>query len=244
MSALSTMSATSALTPFDLDPAAGTDSQVLVLGIGNLLWADEGFGVRCAETLHRDWRLPAGVAVMDGGTQGMYLLPYIQGARRLLVFDAVDYGLQPGEVKVVRDDEVPRFMGAKKMSLHQTGFQEVLAAAAFTGQLPDTMVLIGVQPEDLADYGGSLRPLIQARIPAAIDAAVAQLAAWGFAPERRPEPLAETLADASLDQSIYEAGRPDETLAWRLGDPRFLNRRDEIAGAAGDVGAANVQGAA
>ena len=56
--------------------------------------------------------------------------------------------------------------------------------------------------------------------------------------------LAETLADASLDQSIYEAGRPDETLAWRLGDPRFLNRRDEITGAAGDVGAANAQGAA
>ena len=74
---------------------------------------------------------------MDGGTQGLYLLPYVQAARRLIVFDAIDYGLAPGTLKLVEDDEVPRFMGAKKMSLHQTGFQEVIAAAALTGQCPE-----------------------------------------------------------------------------------------------------------
>ena len=69
------------------------DDNALILGIGNLLWADEGFGVRCVEALAAAWELPATVTVMDGGTQGLYLLPYVSAARRLIVFDAVDYGI-------------------------------------------------------------------------------------------------------------------------------------------------------
>ena len=101
---------------------------ILVLGIGNVLWADEGFGVRAVEALHQRYTFAEAVTVMDGGTQGLYLLPYVQSCECLLVIDAIDYGLAPGSVHVVRDDAVPSFMGAKKMSLHQTGFQEVLAA--------------------------------------------------------------------------------------------------------------------
>ena len=56
------------------------------------------------------------------------------------------YGMQPGEMVIAKDDDVPRFMGAKKMSLHQTGFQEVIACTSLAGKLPESMVLIGVQP--------------------------------------------------------------------------------------------------
>lgn len=88
---------------------------ILVLGIGNILWADEGFGVRCAEALAEHYVMPDHVTVMDGGTQGLYLLPYVEEAKRLLVFDAVDYGDPPSTLRIVVGDEVPRFMGAKKM---------------------------------------------------------------------------------------------------------------------------------
>ena len=50
--------------------------QVLILGIGNVLWADEGFGVRCVETLADQWSFPDNVKLLDGGTQGLYLLPF------------------------------------------------------------------------------------------------------------------------------------------------------------------------
>jgi hydrogenase maturation protease len=109
---------------------------VLVLGIGNILWADEGFGVRCVEELHRRWSFPDDVLVMDGGTQGLYLVHYVQAAKRVIVFDAIDYGEEPGTLKLVRGDEVPKFTGAKKMSLHQTGFQDVLSAAELLGGTP------------------------------------------------------------------------------------------------------------
>jgi hydrogenase maturation protease len=196
--------------------------EVLVLGIGNLLWADEGFGVRCAERIASEWALPAEVMVMDGGTQGLYLLPYVQAARRLIVFDAVDYGLAPGTLHVVEGDAVPRFMGAKKMSLHQTGFQEVLAAAALTGRLPEELLLIGVQPEELEDYGGSLRDSVKARIGDAVDIAVGRMTRWGFAARRRASADFHALNETALAMGAYEAGRPSAAQASRHGDARFL----------------------
>lgn len=195
---------------------------VLLLGIGNLLWADEGFGVRCVERIAAEWELPDSVRVMDGGTQGLYLLPYVQAARRLIVFDAIDYGLPPGTMKRVEGDHVPRFMGAKKMSLHQTGFQEVIAAASLTGQLPDELLLIGVQPEELDDYGGSLRPVVKARLGEAVAMALEQLRHWGHAPRRVASADFRRANDSALTMAAYEAGRPSAAAASRIGDARFL----------------------
>ena len=163
---------------------------ILVLGIGNVLWADEGFGVCCVEALHAQYEFPPEVTLMDGGTQGLYLLQHVQSAAHVLIFDAVDYGMIPGTLKVVRDDEVPQFMGAKKMSLHQVGFQETLAAAQLTNQYPNKLTLIGVQPEELDDYGGGLRASVQAQVTPALDLGLAELAQWGIQAQRRRQSAA------------------------------------------------------
>ncbi|MCU0757628.1 MAG: HyaD/HybD family hydrogenase maturation endopeptidase [Steroidobacteraceae bacterium] len=208
----------------------------LVLGIGNLLWADEGFGVRCVERFAAEFAPHPGVEVVDGGTQGLYLLPQVQAADRLLIFDAIDFGLPPATLRVLEGDEVPRFMGARKMSLHQTGFQEVLACARLTGQMPAEVVLVGVQPEQLEDYGGSLRDSVKGRIPEALALARAVLARWGIelepralprdagAPAGAPTapPRVEGPGTVALGLDAYERGRPDESSACRRGDGRVL----------------------
>lgn len=182
----------------------------LVLGIGNVLWADEGFGVRAVEALNAGWRFPEHVRLMDGGTQGMALLAHVRAARRLLILDAVDFGLAPGTLKLIRDDAVPSYLGARKVSMHQTGFQEVLASARMLGELPATLALVGVQPVELDDYGGSLRPEVRARLAEAVDLALEVLSGWGTPGERRAEPLApwELTGPRALDLLDYEAGRP------------------------------------
>lgn len=199
----------------------GEENGVLVLGIGNVLWADEGFGVRAVESLNETYEFPEGVTLLDGGTQGVYLLEHVRRTRRLLVFDAIDYGLEPGTLKVVRNDDVPRFMGVKKMSLHQTGFQEVLATAQLLGGYPQELMLIGVQPEELDDYGGSLRPSVRAQIPVAVDIAVQELAGWGV-PGRLRTRAAERLNDSALALGSYESERPAAGDACRIGDARVL----------------------
>ncbi|EEX13467.1 hydrogenase expression/formation protein [Citreicella sp. SE45] len=193
----------------------------LILGIGNVLWADEGFGVRCVEHLADRWSFGPDVTVLDGGTQGLYLLPFLEEADVMVVFDAVDYGLAPGTMKVVEGDEVPRFMGAKKMSLHQTGFQDVIATAQLMGYCPDELMLVGCQPEELEDYGGGLRDVVAARIPEAVGIGLGWLETRGFAAtEGRTE--SDTLADASIRHRAYETGRPSEDEACRTGDARFF----------------------
>lgn len=196
-------------------------ANVLTMGIGNVLWADEGFGVRCIEHLARNWALPETVTLLDGGTQGLYLLPFLEEADTLIVFDAVDYGLEPGTLKVVENDEVPRFMGAKKMSLHQTGFQDVIATAQLMGYCPETLLLIGCQPEELEDYGGGLREQIAAQIEPAVHVALTRLSQMGIV-AKPGSTKSNLLADPSIMHEAYEVGRPSEEDACRIGDDRFF----------------------
>jgi hydrogenase maturation protease len=191
----------------DGDPGA---YETLILGIGNILWADEGFGIRAVEALNEGYSFPPNVRVMDGGTQGIFLLPWVRHARRLLIFDAVDFGDPPATLRLIRDTDVPRFMGAKKVSMHQAGFQEVLSSAELAGELPGDLVLIGVQPERLDDYGGSLQDSVKAQIEPAIELARGVLDEWGVAVARRPRQLSaqELIGPDALDIDDYEAGRP------------------------------------
>jgi len=176
---------------------------VLLLGIGNLLWADEGFGVRCIEAMALRYRFGPNVTLLDGGTQGLYLVDQVRTADVLVVFDAVDYGLPPGTLKRVEGDEVPQFLGAKKMSLHQTGFQEVLALADLLGDAPSHLLLIGVQPVELEDFGGSLRSEIKAALYPAIEMALDYLAELGIRPlaDRASAAVAGATAGAAVDVS-------------------------------------------
>ena len=127
----------------------------------------------------RRLRFPAAVALQDGGTLGLNLYEAIASARRVLVFDAIDFGLAAGTLRVLRDDEVPAW-GRTRLSPHQTGFNDVLAFAHLNGRAPRDIVAIGVQPVELDDFGGSLRAEVKARLPEAVALAAEQLAAWGF----------------------------------------------------------------
>ena len=187
--------------------------RVLVLGIGNILWGDEGFGVRALEEFHAAYELPEHVTVLDGGTQGLYLVQYVQEADRLLVFDAIDYGLEPGTLKLVLDDEVPKFTGSKKMSLHQTGFQEVLSASDLLGSYPETLALIGCQPLDLEDWGGPLTGPVRGAIPGAVAMAREILEGWGVPCRPRDPAESAPLLGHDIDFRSYErrpaAHRPE-----------------------------------
>jgi hydrogenase maturation protease len=192
-----------------------------VLGVGNVLWADEGFGVRCAEAFAARFDDHPALSVVDGGTQGLYLVDLFRDHARVILFDAVDFGGEPASLHVVRDDAVPTFVASGKVSLHQTGMQDVLATADLVGVKPEAITLIGVQPVELEDYGGSLRPPVRARIEEALALAAAEIASWGVALSPRTARTDPMVADAlSLDR--YADERPSAEAACRFGDERVL----------------------
>lgn len=136
-----------------------SEQRVVVMGLGNLLWADEGFGVRVAERLYAHYHWPENVEIVDGGTQGLNLLGYVENASHLLILDAIDYGLEPRTLRTYAGERIPAYLSAKKMSLHQNSFSEVLALADIRGHLPTHIALVGLQPAMLDDTAVALASL-------------------------------------------------------------------------------------
>ena len=198
--------------------------KALVLGVGNLLWADEGFGVRCVEAFAQTYAAHEGIAVADGGTQGLYLVDLLREHDPVVIFDAVDFGDEPGTLRLVCNEEIPAFVGAHKMSLHQAGLQDVIACAKLLGGCAENMLLIGVQPVELEDYGGSLRPAVRSRIDEALALAAEYLVERGFDIRAREQAIASDVITPGLELANYEAGRPDAATACRHGDGRVLAR--------------------
>lgn len=218
------MSGPSGRKPADL-PSNGLDARVLVLGTGNILWADEGFGVRCAEAFADAFEFGPEIEVLDGGTQGLYLVDLFRDFDRVILFDAIDFGDGPGTMRIVRDEEIPAFLTAKQMSLHQVGLQDVIACARLLGGCAEHMTLIGVQPVEMDDYGGSLRPAMRARIPHAVAAAADELRSWGVRLTPRQSDRSRTpVVVPALALERYEAERPEAGDACRHGDARVLRR--------------------
>jgi len=122
---------------------------ILVLGIGNMLLSDEGAGNKAVEDLQQRFHFPPEVEVVDGGTMGLDLLPYLDDRTHLFIIDAVKSGNAPGTMVRLELDNPPAYFRTK-ISPHQLGLSEVLAVATLTDNLPPKIVLFGIEPKDLS----------------------------------------------------------------------------------------------
>jgi hydrogenase maturation protease len=138
----------------------------VILGVGNLLLSDEGVGVHVANKL-MEMDLPAGVEVIEGGTDGFRLMNVVTEADRLIVVDAVKGGSPPGSIYRFDIKDAPSSPDAFKTSVHQIGILEVVHLSELIGQTPETTV-IGVEPGSL-EMGMELSPEVQEKIPRIIE---------------------------------------------------------------------------
>lgn len=153
--------------------------QVLVLGLGNILFQDEGVGVRAVEQMLAEYQLPRNVRLMDGGTLGLDLLAYFSSCTHLIILDAIRSRQPPGSIIRLEDGEIPAAL-AQKMSMHQLGLQDLMAASRLNGTLPEKVVLFGVVPEQI-DWGMALSARVAEALPRLIQATLQQLDGWGTA---------------------------------------------------------------
>lgn len=149
-----------------------------VLGLGNLLYQDEGFGIHAINAMQETFLLPEDVELVDGGVLGMNLLPLVEECSHLLVIDVVDGGQTPGTVIELSGETIPRF-ASTKLSEHQVGFQEVLGLASFRGSLPPSLHLIGVQPQAMGS-GIHLSQVVASAMPEVTRRAWDKLKSWNL----------------------------------------------------------------
>ena len=123
-------------------------------------------GLRLLEELAPEVRRWGGwVEPVDGGTQGMALLGYLEGRRAVVMLDAVALGAPPGTVHVLEGDDLLAACGRGGQSAHEMGASELLRAAAMVGDLPERIALVGVEPERVTTGVG---------LSAAVEAALAE----------------------------------------------------------------------
>lgn len=136
--------------------------KTLVLGVGNLLLTDDGVGVRVVERLLETHSLPEEVQVVDGGTCGLDLLPFLVGVEKLIVVDAANLGQPPGTIRRMVGEEVPVFL-SQKLSPHEINLPELLFSAKLTDIYPPEVVVLGIQPQSL-ETSLDLTPPVAARV--------------------------------------------------------------------------------
>ena len=154
---------------------------VLVLGLGNILLKDEGIGARIAQELAKQ-DLPDNVKVIDGGTAGLDILLLQEGLDKLVVIDAMRAGEKPGTIYKARfeareKDKFAQIFGQdkdSKISLHQVGLIDALAAAEKMNCAPREIVIIGVEPKKI-NCGLELTEQVRQKIPQIVNTVLEEI---------------------------------------------------------------------
>lgn len=156
---------------------------IMILGVGCILFTDEGFGVRVIEKLQELYEFPDNVSVVDGGVLGLNLLGVISEADHLIVVDAIRNKGLPGSLYRLEGDAIPERIRAKN-SLHQVDFLEALTMCQVLDKVPETIIL-GVEPEDIDTLSIKLTSAIQAKIDRMIEMVLAELDHLGVSYQKR-----------------------------------------------------------
>jgi hydrogenase maturation protease len=114
--------------------------KITILGLGNILLEDEGFGVHFIHYIEERYRFEENVKVVDGGTLAYKLLDVICGADHVILVDAIKIDDTPGSIYRFDREEMELHM-PPPTSAHEVEFMDVLYQADLMGELPETTFL-------------------------------------------------------------------------------------------------------
>jgi hydrogenase maturation protease len=159
---------------------------VRVLGLGNVLMGDDALGPWVIEELLARYEFPNSVSVLDVGTPGLDLTPYLADAEKIFLVDTVKAQAPPGSLRVYSREEILARPAEPRLSPHDPGLAEALMFLSLAGSAPKNVELVGVVPERVEKGIGLSAAVRRAVAPAAAEI-VERLSALGLAP-RRPDP--------------------------------------------------------
>jgi hydrogenase maturation protease len=157
--------------------------EVMILGIGSILFSDDGFGIQVIQKIEKEYEFPDNVLVVDGGVLGINLLGVISKPRHLIVVDTMRNHGTPGDLYRIEGEAIPERIRAKN-SLHQVDFLEALTLCQALDNVPKT-VIIGVEPEDIQTLSLVLTPTVQARVEPVVAMVLKELERLGVSYRRK-----------------------------------------------------------
>jgi hydrogenase maturation protease len=176
------------------------EKQITVMGVGNILFTDEGVGVRVLEMLTQQYDFPPNVAIVDGGVLGMNLLGTISEADHLIVIDAVRNGQEPGTLYRLEGEDIPQRVLAKN-SLHQVDLLEALTFCEALDKHPETLI-IGIEPQDIKTVGLAMTPIVTGKMQAMVEMVIIELELLGITASRCQAPVGSGSENPCGDQAF------------------------------------------
>jgi hydrogenase maturation protease len=166
-----------------------TAPSIFVLGLGNVLMGDDGVGPAVVRAFEAQYIVPPDVAVIDLGTPGLDLSPWLTDADCVVIVDTVRGDLAPGTLRLFKKADLLRHAPHARVSPHDPGLKESLLTLEFAGRAPLDVALVGIVPGP-TDMSLELSQRVTAAIPAAVQAVVRALEEFGIDLQRRPQPHA------------------------------------------------------
>jgi len=157
---------------------------IYVLGIGNVLMGDDGFGPSVVRAFEAAYDAGPGVEVVDVGTPGLDLMPWLFDAERVIIVDTVKADAPPGSMRVYDKAAILKYAPSVRVGPHDPGVKDALHAVEFAGRGPLTVTLVGVVPGSVG-MGTELTPMVAKAIPQAIERIVKTLGGFGQTVRRR-----------------------------------------------------------
>lgn len=158
-------------------------AQVAVIGIGNILMGDEGFGVHLLRTLDERYHFEPEIQLIDGGTMGMELLGFMQDFDHLLMLDAIASADKPGQLYSFDHGEVEHYFSGN-ISAHEVGVQDLLFIQSLSDKPLHACHIVGVVPASL-EPSLELSPIVAAKLEGAVELCLKKLEDWGIKVSRR-----------------------------------------------------------
>lgn len=164
--------------------------RILVLGVGNILFTDEGIGVRAVQEIERLYDVSDNVTLMDGGTLGTRLMDPILGCEMLIVIDAVLGDGEAGSIYRLTGDDLRKSL-AFKDSMHDTDLVDTLIMCEIVGNRPEA-VIIGMEPLDFHTMAIELSPIAKERQEALIGFVIEEIVKAGGSVTKKANPAPAT----------------------------------------------------
>jgi len=166
--------------------------QTAVIGVGNILFCDDGLGVYASQVLAKNYDFSPAVDVLDGGTLGMNLLSYFQRYERVIVLDAISVSddSPPGTVYSMPATAL-QAMGAYRQTAHEVEVLQTLEMGALAGGMADIQI-VAMVPEDIESVKMGLTDSVETHLPNLIESILQQLAQWSITATPKPSPHALT----------------------------------------------------
>jgi hydrogenase maturation protease len=155
-----------------------TQKKIGILGIGNLLVSDEGFGVHAVRYLEEHYQFPDNVIIIDGGTAGIYMSPFLEECDPVIVIDVVDIDAEPGSMHYYSNEDVKAGKISTRMSPHQLGLLEVLEICKLRDAAPESVEFYCVVPKTL-ETSTELSDVVAPRIKDICDIVLKRLGEMG-----------------------------------------------------------------